>query len=307
MGAGALVQLYAVGKQDEFLHLPEDASAAGPSAAASAAEAKHARRPSPWRQVFVRPTNFAVEPVDQVFDGRVDYGRRVACRLGRLGDLISGMCLQIVLRRGDASTLAPFFPAEQLVRSVELEIGGVRVDQRTSDWMRLRYELFSTLEQKMAYRRMTDFVDDEPPGTLKTFFLPLDMYFTSALPLSLPMVALHHMEATIYITFERADSMRGVDLSFKPEVTLWCDYVLLDKAERLFLAHTSRCSARASTRRAWARRRAWPWPSTTPCAGWPGRPRAPSTGSSRPASPATPPRPWRPWSRRCCWSTARSA
>jgi hypothetical protein len=86
------------------------------------------------------------------------------------------MYIEIVMKKGDSPS---YFPAEAILSQVELEIGGTRVDLHYNDWYRAYSELFRTSEEKLAYKRMTDFVDGESAGTLKRFYLPLCFYFES--------------------------------------------------------------------------------------------------------------------------------
>lgn len=78
------------------------------------------------------------------------------------------------MKKGSA---ASYFPAEAILSQVELEIGGTRIDLHYNDWFRTYSELFRTSEEKLAYKRMTDFVDGESAGTLKRFYVPLIFYF----------------------------------------------------------------------------------------------------------------------------------
>ena len=207
--AGGLVQLVAQGAQDAYLTTKAQVTF--------------------WKVVYRRYTNFALEAIAQTFNGTSDFNKRVSATISRNGDLVYKMFIEIVLKK---SATASYFPAEAIMNQVELEIGGTRIDLHYNDWYRVYSELFRTSDEKTAYRRMTDFVDGEAPGTLKRFYLPLTFFFCKAPGVALPLIALQYHEVKINITYSAATDVIGVDPTFTPDSTLWCDYVYLDVDER---------------------------------------------------------------------------
>lgn len=246
MPRGGLAQVVAVGCHE--VYLTQDLNA------------------SFFRQRYSRHTNFAVESIDlgwltdAAVEGRVldstdtaegggdaaaaapvegggdaaapveapGFGRRSTCTVGHMGDLVTDLVVEVVLRRkGGAS----FYPAEHLLKSVELRVGGKRIDFITHTWLRLYDELHRTPGQQRAHRQMTDFLEDEPDGTVRRFYVPLPFWFCGAgRSAALPLVAMTRAE--VQLRFEFADAVPGVDPSFEPEVTVWADYVFLDTQER---------------------------------------------------------------------------
>ena len=71
--------------------------------------------------MYRRYTSFALEAIEQTFNGSVDYGKKVSCTVSRNGDLVSTMFLEVTLKK---SSGASFYPAENFLKEVELEIGG---------------------------------------------------------------------------------------------------------------------------------------------------------------------------------------
>ena len=43
-----------------------------------------------FKTVYKRYTNFALEAIEQTFNGSADFGKRVSCTISRNGDLING-------------------------------------------------------------------------------------------------------------------------------------------------------------------------------------------------------------------------
>ena len=142
---------------------------------------------TPWYSVYRRHTNFAIESIEQTFNGAVGFGKRVSCTVSRNGDLVTNMYLELTLKKGSA---ASYFPAEAFIKDCEIEIGGQKCDKHYAAWYRVFDELTRTGSEKDAYRRMVDFYDSETAGTVKRFYVPLVFWFNRNPGLALPLIAL---------------------------------------------------------------------------------------------------------------------
>jgi hypothetical protein len=120
-----------------------------------------------WKVTYRRHTNFAMESIEQTFNGQADFGRRVQCTISRNGDLAYRTYLQVTLPEigqdnccnGDDSTKHVFarwldYPGEQLISMVEVEVGGQRIDRQYGDWMHIWNQLTLTSEQERGYNKM---------------------------------------------------------------------------------------------------------------------------------------------------------
>ena len=123
-----------------------------------------------WKVTYRRYTNFAIESIEQTFNGQADFGRRVQCVISRNGDLAYRTYLQVTLPEinqlmgigayvsGQSSTgvYARWldFPGEQMIAQVEVEIGGQRIDRQYGDWMHIWNQLTMTSEQQRGYFKM---------------------------------------------------------------------------------------------------------------------------------------------------------
>jgi hypothetical protein len=122
-----------------------------------------------WKVTYRRYTNFAIESIEQTFNGQADFGRRVTCTISRNGDLCYRTYLQVTLPEinqmmgnatsvlnNTASVYARWldFPGEQLIAQVEVEIGGQRIDRQYGDWMHIWNQLTMTAEQQRGYFKM---------------------------------------------------------------------------------------------------------------------------------------------------------
>ena len=87
-----------------------------------------------FKVVYRRHTNFAMESIEQTFNGAVDFGRRVTATISRNGDLIKDMWLEVFL--SDNGTASQKYGAgNALVKQVEVEIGGQLIDRQYGEWM----------------------------------------------------------------------------------------------------------------------------------------------------------------------------
>ena len=188
-----------------------------------------------FKTVYRRYTNFAVESIQQTINGSVGFGNKVSTQISRNGDLITDVVVEFVLTKGLPGPT--FFPAEQMLQDVELEIGGQRIDKHYNDWFRTYDGLFRTNEDRENYRRMTDFTDGEGLGAVKRFYVPLIFFFNQTPGLALPLIALQYHEVKLYFTL--ASSIAGVNAGgvcptgcSGPQMSVWVDYIFLDTMER---------------------------------------------------------------------------
>jgi len=210
---GGLLQLVAYGAQDVYL-------TGNPSI-------------TYFRSIYRRHTNFAIESIHQTLNGTVGFGKKVSCTISRNGDLCGEIYLEIVLQKsGDT-----FHPAEAFIQDIEFELGGQRIDKHYSDWMRMYDNLFRKDNDRVNYRRMTDFVDNETVGTQKRMYLPLNFFFNRSPGSYLPLIALQYHEAKLNINF--ASSVPGINATVTPQLDIWVDYVYLDNDERRRYAQIS--------------------------------------------------------------------
>jgi len=116
MAGGGLMQLVAYGAQDVYL-------TGNPQITF-------------FKLAYRRYTNFAMEAIEQTFNGQATFGRRVVCTISRNGDLIHRVYLQatlpsVVLQTSDGAD-AEFrwlpWVGHHIIRYVEVEIGGQRIN-----------------------------------------------------------------------------------------------------------------------------------------------------------------------------------
>ena len=203
-----------------------------------------------FKVVYRRHTNFSVESIEQTFNGSPDFGKKVTVTVSRNGDLITNCYLQATI---PAVTTASAFSwadraGEALVKSVEVEIGGQRVDKQYSDWLCIWQNLTQDAGVTTVYNNMIGNVaamgrTDAGDVAARTVYVPLQFWFNRNPGLALPLIALQYHEVKFNIEFETFAGMtKSGAAAATPslgDTSLYIDYVYLDTDERRRFAQTS--------------------------------------------------------------------
>jgi hypothetical protein len=194
-----------------------------------------------FKAVYRRHTNFAIEAIQQTFNGTPGYGQRVTSTIARNGDLINRVYLSIDLSNATSDTLCKFYGL-RLINYVEVEIGGQKIDKHYSNWMYIWNELSLPQSKKQGYYDMVG-ANGGAPGTgmQKQLYIPLEFWFCRNVGLALPLIALQYHEVKINLSFETADRCKGGATAPTAGfgASLWVDYIFLDTDERRRFAQLS--------------------------------------------------------------------
>ena len=197
-----------------------------------------------WKVTYRRHTNFAMESIEQTFNGQADFGRRVTCTISRNGDLAYRTYLQVTLPEigqslgnENGATDALYarwldFPGHQLIENVEVEIGGQRIEKQYGDWMHIWCQLTLDKNQEKGYYKMVgnttqltfvtdpDFADVDGPCDSDaprqvcaprnalpetTLYVPLQFWFCCNPGLALPLIALQYHEVRVNLDLRAID------------------------------------------------------------------------------------------------------
>jgi hypothetical protein len=184
-----------------------------------------------FKVVYRRHTNFAVEAIEQTYNGSAAFGRKFTCTIARNGDLLHRIYLVLDVS-GDLAQ--DEFGGFQFIDYVEVEIGGQVIDKQYGEWMALWCDLTHTLDQSKMLESMVDKVGTGPA----TLYVPLQFWFCRNPGLALPLIALqyHEVKINVQVASSVAASSGSVLLN---GCTVWCDYVFLDTDERRRFAQVS--------------------------------------------------------------------
>jgi hypothetical protein len=204
-----------------------------------------------FKVVYRRHTNFAVEPIQQVFNGAPDFGRTVSCNLNRNGDLITNMYSVVVLNDlsdGEGNWAYVRRLGYALIQETKVEIGGSKIDEQYGDWLNIWHELSHKVGQERGHAKLvgdsnlTNLVDGHAGETL---YVPLTYWFNRFNGLALPLIALQYHDVRITIQYRKASECvnhtvgRSVPAVSMDDSYLLIDYVYLDSEERKRFAQAS--------------------------------------------------------------------
>jgi hypothetical protein len=202
-----------------------------------------------FKVVYRRHTNFAIESIQQTFNGATAFGRRVTTQISRNGDLIHRMYLEVTLPALASTSSWVEFPGLRLISDVELDIGGQHIDKQYCDFMYIWNELSLPLGKRNGYNTMVGEPLANLPAGVATpaghLYIPLEFWFCRNVGLALPLIALQYHEVKINITFANPLDMldtggRVSDIAGDiGDASLWVDYIFLDTDERRRFAQLS--------------------------------------------------------------------
>jgi hypothetical protein len=199
-----------------------------------------------FKVVYRRHTNFSMESIEQTFNGAVGFNKKATCTISRNGDLIHRIYLQVEF---DAGCKLNSWAGHKLIKSVEIEIGGQRIDKHYGDWLHIWNELTQTAGHYSGYKAMVSGSEFAFGATAATdwdkqvLFIPLQFWFCRNPGLALPLIALQYHEVKINVEFapsadvlDAAASTAGAGIA---SAQLFVDYIYLDTDERRRFAQVS--------------------------------------------------------------------
>lgn len=221
---GGLLQLIAVGAQDAYLTNSPEMSF--------------------FKQVIKRATKFSMESIRQVFLTNptlsTSSSQIFTCRIGRYGDLLGEVYLCFTLPDIYSDEIKQFRwiknMANHMLLRYSVSIDTQKIDERYGDWLDVWNELSMTSDKKYGYDKMIGNVEDyilprikDPLVLLKnnrlyytfypkatadtpsipsrTFYLPLDFWFSKNPSLALPLIALQFQNIDITIELRNVEEL----------------------------------------------------------------------------------------------------
>ena len=217
-----------------------------------------------WKVLYKRHTNFAMEAFRVNFTGSPTYGQRVVAVINRNADLMYKTYLEVQLP--DTTTAGVKWTAAwerrlgyQLLKKVEVEIGGQIIDTHYGEWLFLWENLTSGFDNSVKLDSMlggylggstTSAVSCG--GRPNILYIPLQFWFCRNPGLALPLIALQYHEVRINVTLSPATdlvtaatpgtttvSQAAALLPNLKDMALYIDYIYLDVDERRRFAQQS--------------------------------------------------------------------
>ena len=211
-----------------------------------------------WKGLFKRHTNFAMEPFRVNLSGQPGWGVKHSAILGRHADLLYSTYLEVVLAPGEVVNNDQLRLGYNLLKYVELDIGGQVIDRLYGEWL----FLWDTLSNNYAAATNTwqlaggglgappttipaaDQCSNGRPGLPTVLYIPLTFFYTKNPGAALPLIALQYHEVKINIEWNDAKLVAGnfnnaKSLKAPVQAAVYVDYIYLDTEERRRMAQQS--------------------------------------------------------------------
>lgn len=231
-----------------------------------------------WKGLFKRHTNFAMEPFRINFSGQVQWGTKQTALIGRHADLLYSTYVEVTLPKLTAKGEEYYWNNEQtslgynLIKYVELDIGGQVVDRLYSEFMFLwgnltqdfngSFKLAGLLSGPCKNQGGSTLIHGTECGAdgrqqkPNVIYIPLPFFFTRNPGAALPLIALQYHEVKINVLWNETQFIAGnftkeavdvagdtyppiQDLPQAIQASLYIDYIYLDTEERRRMAQAS--------------------------------------------------------------------
>ena len=229
------MSLLAVGAQDQYLTASPEMSY--------------------FKQVIKRTTNFSMESIRQVFLTKPSLSpstvQSFTCRIGRHGDLLGQMYLAFTLPDIYSDETLQFRwirnLANHMILRYYVSVDTQVIDTRWGDWMDVWNELSMSSDRKYGYDKMIGNTEDfivprsmnprvllqnnrliysvYPAATSttpsipgRTFYLPLEFWFTKNPAVALPLISLQYQNIDVTVEFRNVEELYQV---YHPEQARW--------------------------------------------------------------------------------------
>lgn len=218
-----------------------------------------------WKGLFKRHTNFAMEPFRVNLTGQANWGVKHSAIIGRHADLMYSTYIEVVIDAGtyncDQGRLG-----YNLIKYVELDIGGQVIDRLYGEWLFLWDTLSNNYTQSTNTWQMVNgglgtgsVVVNAPvlcnpgsgrPSLPTILYIPLTFFYTKNPGAALPLIALQYHEVKINIQWQDQKFIAGdftVPANAEPptgtpqpiQAAVYIDYIYLDTEERRRMAQQS--------------------------------------------------------------------
>jgi len=225
-----------------------------------------------FKTLYKRHTNFAIDTVQEFFNGQINFGQQIKCKISKNGDMLSKMGVYIRLPAlnknkrklkcskmigclctcpncllGSESDEIVYGWANAighvLLEWIEMYIGGQLIDRHYGEWLEIWTELTQTSEKRLGYYEMIG-KKDPLAYTVDSFteemelYVPMNFWFCRNIGLALPVTCLLYQDVEFIIKIRDFDQCWVCNKSNAPkpkasiDACILADYIYLSIEER---------------------------------------------------------------------------
>jgi len=215
-----------------------------------------------------------MESIEVTFNGQAEFNKSVTAVINRNADLMYKTYVQVVLPQvgplvDDQRFRWVHYIGHRLIKQVEVEIGGQRIDRQYGDWM----QIWTQLATEAGSTRALDAIIGNTPDLVllkdstgvelnapcsgdeltascqgfngtpaKTLYVPLQFWFCRNPGVAIPLIALQYHEVRVNVQFDTLANCvysEGASVGSLAAASLYVDYCYLDTEERRRFAQQS--------------------------------------------------------------------
>ena len=174
-----------------------------------------------FKMVYKRYTNFSQELIPLIFNKEPSFGQQSVCKITNNGDLINKMYFSTILPSipklfdnvtGEEEKIIKYAWVKKigyaLIKSIELEIGGITIDRQFGEYLNLWYELSETVLKGTLDRligNISDLYDFSNGKDDYELIIPLKFWFCDNIGNSLPIIAINFNDIKINLAIEKIE------------------------------------------------------------------------------------------------------
>jgi len=204
-----------------------------------------------FKVVYRRHTNFSMECIEQTIQGASTISPTAdgqgTVTVSRNGDLVYKVYVCFTV---GATSTSGLNQCDQLVKNVDLEIGGQLIDRQPLKWMQIWNELSLSEDRVTSFQQMVGLnghslttSGDLLTGNQNLVQIPLQFWFCRNPGLALPLIALQYHEVKLKFTWGKSTDAvyhgGATPTTDTPKCHVWADYIYLDTDERRRFAQVS--------------------------------------------------------------------
>lgn len=195
-----------------------------------------------FKVVYRRHTNFSMESIQQTVSGTSilkDTISNGSVTISRNGDLLSNVYVKC--NQDTTHGIYGF----NIIKSIELEIGGQRIDKQDDAWRAIWNELTLPESKIKGYKYMTGAFTNNLVTNNQTkqqsLIIPLTFWFCRNPGLAIPLIALQYHEVKFNFEWNTKNSIARDENTLSNDLNceVWGEYIYLDTDERRRFAQTS--------------------------------------------------------------------